>query len=293
MNTCRYSGRDFEITEIEGIRQLIADNPGMNRQTLSREVCRMFKWHKQNGELKDMSCRVALIRMKKDGLIQLPPSQCTTANSQRRPKHTNATDPQFPITDSVGKLVDISIKLVAHKKQSALWNEYIDRYHYLGFKMLPGAQLRYMVFANSQVVALLGFGASAWMTAPRDKYIGWTHAEREKNLHLVINNCRFLILPWIKSKNFGSLILSMTAKRIGGDWYERYKYRPVLLETFVQKDRFTGTVYKAANWLCLGETKGRGKLEKSHNQVVPIKTVWVYPLIKNFRTSLTSLKECL
>jgi hypothetical protein len=288
MVSYRYSGRDFSITEIESIRKLIADNPKMLRQSLSRNICRMFKWHKPNGELKEMSCRVAMLRMDKDALIKLPLPKHENRNGKRQPKHTNATDPQFPIGDSVGKLVDLEIKPITNKKQSALWNEYINRYHYLGFKMLPGAQLRYMVYANSQVISLLGFGASAWMTAPRDKYIGWTHDERKKNLQLVVNNCRFLILPWIRSKNLGSKILSMIAKRIGNDWYERYKYRPVLLETFVQKNKFTGAVYKASNWQYLGETKGRGKLEKTQKQVVPIKTVWVYPLIKDFRTPLTN-----
>ena len=172
------------------------------------------------------------------------------------------------------------------KTNSALWNEYIERYHYLGFTPLPGAQLRYFIFAGKQIVALMGFGAAAWQTAPRDQFIEWSHDQRKRNLPFVTNNARFLILPWIRSKNLASKILSLTARQLPNDWEKKYNIRPVLLESFVQKNRFTGTCYKAANWIKLGQTKDRGKLGPPGKISVPIKDIWVYPLDKKFRSIL-------
>jgi hypothetical protein len=168
---------------------------------------------------------------------------------------------------------------------------YIERYHYLGHKPLPGAQLRYFITSGEQIVAMAGFGAAAWQTAPRDQFIGWTHDQRKANLHLIVNHARFLILPWVQSKNLASKILSLMARRLPDDWENRYNIRPVMLESFVQKDLFSGTCYKAANWKNIGETKGRGKLgtkPKKGKVIVPIKDVWVYPLTKKFRTLLKS-----
>ena len=164
--------------------------------------------------------------------------------------------------------------------------EYIQRYHYLGHKLLPGAQIRYFVYSQNQRIALLGFAAAAWQTAPRDDYIGWNHKQRQKNLHLIVNNARFLILPWIKSHNLASRILAMSAKMLPQHWQEQYGYRPVLLETFVEKPRFKGTCYRAANWVFLGQTKGRGKLGPAGKQSVPIKDLLVYPLDRHFRDLL-------
>ena len=172
------------------------------------------------------------------------------------------------------------------KSTSALWNEYIERYHYLGYKTLPGAQLRYFITAGKQIVALTGFGAAAWQTAPRDQFIGWNHDQRKKNLNLIANNARFLILPWVNSKNLASKILSLTSQCLPNNWEERYNVRPVLLESFVEKNRFSGTCYKAANWINVGQTKGRGKLGPAGKISVPIKDIWVYPLRKNFRVLL-------
>ncbi len=177
---------------------------------------------------------------------------------------------------------------MSNKADSHLWNEFIDRYHYLGYNPLPGAQLRYFAKADNQVIALFGFGAAAWKTAPRDTFIGWTPEQREKNLHLVINNARFLVLPWVKSKNLASKLLSLVSKQLPNDWLKRYSYQPVLLETFVERKRFLGTSYKAANWLCVGDTKGRGKLDTKNEFKLPIKSVWVYPLVKNYASLLCS-----
>ena len=179
------------------------------------------------------------------------------ANGHRGKRTTNRSDPGLPVTDSAGKLPDLRLEPVSGQRVSSLWNEYIHRYHYLGYQPLPGAQLRYLITSADRVLGALGFGAAAWKTAPRDQWIGWTAKQRKRNLHLVVNNARFLILPWVTSRNLASKALGMAARRLPGDWEAAYSYRPVLLETFVQKDRFAGTCYKAANWTCLGDTKGR------------------------------------
>jgi hypothetical protein len=281
-----YCGRDFSTTELDQIVQLIADNPEYHRADLSREVCRILQWYKADGGLKEMSCRVAMLRMHADGLIDLP--------TPRRTKpallsfcSTSATDPKEPILHPVHHLGTLSLHLVG-RNDSSLWNEYIGRYHYLGYTPLPGAQLRYFVLLDQQVIALLGFGAAAWQAAPRDDYIGWTHSLRKRHLPLVVNNARFLILPWIQVKNLASKILAMTVKQLPIDWQNQYQITPVLMETFVEKDRFAGTCYKAANWIHVGTTKGRGKLGPSGKQSVPIKDLLLYPLQKDFRRILTT-----
>jgi hypothetical protein len=280
----RYCGRDFTLKEFELIRVLIKHNPDFNRMRLSKEVCRILQWLKPDGKLKDMSCRVAMLRMQKDGLIQLPPPMHAKA-PPRKIKFTSKTAPHSPIVCSVNQLPQLHFQIVV-KTTSALWNEYIGRYHYLGYTPLPGAQLRYFIAAGEQIVALTGFAVAAWQTAPRDTFIGWNHDQRKKNLNLIINNARFLILPWVRSKNLASKILSLTARYIPDDWEKRYKFRPVLIESFVQKNRFTGICYKAANWQKVGETKGRGKLGPPGQISVPIKDIWVYPLNKEFRVLL-------
>lgn len=231
-----------------------------------------------------MSCKVAFLRMHRDGHIVLPPPRNSANNHLKRPKPTLFTLPAPDVIKNAGEYALTTE--IAGPGTSALWNEYIDRYHYLGYTPLPGAQIRYFVKSEDQILALLGFSAAAWKCAPRDSYIGWDSEMRKKNLHLVVNNARFLILPWVRSKNLASRILSITAKRIGADWHERYQYQPVLLETFVEKKRFTGTCYKASSWVCVGDTQGRGKLDVHNEHKLPIKSVWLYPLRRDF-------KECL
>ena len=280
-----YCGRDFSTTEIAQIVQLIAENTEYHRADLSREVCRILQWYKADGGLKEMSCRVAMLRMHADGLIELPAPR-RTKPALRPFCSTKATDPQEPILHPVHHLGPLSLQLVG-RNESALWNEYIGRYHYLGYTPLPGAQLRYFVLLNQQVIALLGFGAAAWQAAPRDKYIGWTHSLRKRHLPLIVNNARFLILPWVQVKNLASKILAMAVKQLPNDWQKQYQITPVLMETFVENDRFAGTCYKAANWISVGSTKGRGKLGPSGKQSVPIKDLLLYPLRKDFRRILT------
>jgi hypothetical protein len=280
----RYCGRDFSEAEINLIRSLLAEDPNRTRAELSRRVCQAMHWLKLDGGLKDMSCRVAMLRMQKDGLIQLPPPR--GQRPQTRIAITVATAPQGAIDCPVHALPDLELRLVSAGANSRLWNEYIHRYHYLGYQPLPGAQLRYWVYAGDRLVALISFGAAAWMCAPRDQFIGWNHGQRQKNLHRVVNNARFLILPWVNSKNLASKILGLTTRQLPQDWQHRYGYRPLVLETFVEQVRFTGCCYRAANWHHAGQTKGRGKLGPAGKISVPVKDVWLYPLEKKFKFEL-------
>ena len=282
----RYCARDFSPEDIDLIRRLIAAQPPLNRAQLSRRVCDELDWVRPDEGRKDMSCRVAMLRMERDGLIRLPAPRNANANGRIKPAPTAAGDPRKPLNSPLRALGKIALRQVDSPAESALWNELIERYHYLGYKPLPGAQLRYLAFAGSDPLGALGFGAAAWMAAPRDRFIAWSPRQRKANLHRVVNNARFLILPWVNVRNLASKILSLAARRIAGDWKTRYGYHPVLLETFVQKDRFRGTCYRAANWIHLGQTKGRGKLNKTHRQLQPIKDIFVYPLARSFRRIL-------
>jgi hypothetical protein len=286
-----YCGRLFIPDEILRIRSIIAQDSRRNRTAISRMVCREFHWYKQDGAgLKEMSCRVALLRMHRDGLISLPKPQKRNVNGKLMVQATPATDPPaIPLNISAAHLRQhLRITAVDSKGSSRLWNEYIARYHYLGHAPLPGAQLRFLVYHEDHVLACLGFGAAAWSVAPRDSFIGWSHEQRRRNLHLVVNNARFLILPWVSSRNLASMLLAATSKLLPPLWQQRYGYQPVLLETFVESARFRGTCYKAANWKHVGTTKGRGKLDTKNRYALPIKEVFLYPLVKSFRSALTA-----
>lgn len=286
----RYCARDFSRDDIGLIRLLIAGEPPLNRAQLSRRVCDELNWFRPDGGRKDMSCRVAMLRMERDGLIRLPAPGNANGNGRIKPAPTAAGDPRKPLNAPLRTLGRIVLRPVDSRADSALWNELIERYHYLGYKPLPGAQLRYLVFAGPDLLGALGFGAAAWTVAPRDRFIGWSPRQRKANLHRVVNNARFLILPWVTVENLASKILGLAAKQIAADWMVRYRFEPVLLETFVEKDRFRGACYRAANWIHLGETKGRGKLNKTQKQVEPIKDIYVYPLAKSFRRVLENMQ---
>jgi len=232
-----------------------------------------------------------MLRMERDGLITLPPPRKGNGNGRRRPRLTVASDPKTPLSLLAGELGALVLCPVDTPSDSALWNELIERYHYLGHKPLPGDQIRYLVFGRGHLLAALGFGAAAWKVAPRDRFIGWTPDQRRANLHRVANNARFLILPWVTVRNLASRILAASAKRLPRDWENRYGYQPCLLETFVQRDRFRGTCYRAANWIYVGDTQGRGKLDRQHRHALPIKHVYLYPLHKHFRQKLRANAE--
>lgn len=276
-------GRRITLDDLNMIRDLIAAHPQARRNELSRRVCLAWNWLKPDGGLKDMSCRVLLLKLHRAGLIELPAPQSKNTNRRKRIPHTQQTDPREPITLSAGHLQPIRLRKVGSRQESLLWNEYIERYHYLGYTPLPGAQIRYFIDSPAGLLGVIGFSAAAWKVKPRDQWIGWSEEQRKIGLHRIVNNSRFLILPWVQSKNLASHILSLCAKQLPLDWQETYGYTPLLLETFVEKERFAGTCYKAANWIYVGTTKGRGKLDRNHKATLPVKDIYVYPLNKKFR----------
>lgn len=281
-----YCARDFSHDDIQTIRDLIAQDPKLQRSALSRKLCQLWGWTKPNGELKDMTCRVALLRIEADGLIELPPSRIGVVRKRAHFPSTCASDAQTPVKQPVHELPRIILQVVSGKANSLLWNEYMARYHYLGYAAMSGSQIRYNVFAGEQLVACISFCACAWKLKDREEFIGWSEEQRQRNLQLVINNARFLVLPWIESKGLASKILSIAARQLPRDWKHRYGFEPVLLETFVEYERHKGTCYKAANWVNVGRTAGRGKKSTSHKVLIPAKDIWLYPLRKNFSALL-------
>lgn len=282
-----FCGREFYESEIESINRIVDEDTTRNRNEISRIACEQLQWYKPDGKIKVSSMNQVLLKMEAKNLLSLPPIQNKGAGRKAKPiVHTELTARGDDILLPVGKLPELYIEIVETKNDKSLWNEYIDRYHYLGYSPLPGAQIKYFVYSGDNLLALLGFGASAWRVAPRDWFIDWSEEKRKENLHLVINNARFLILPWVYSKNLASKILGMISRRIADDWQKQHNYRPVLLETFVEKQRFQGTCYKAANWKNVGTTKGRGKKDRFKNANLPKKDIFMYPLQKDFRSFL-------
>jgi len=290
VTTYRYSGRIITIEEIDWMRGYIAANPTLNRVALSRLVGQHLKWVDPYGRLKEMSCRVAMLRMHRDGLIELPAPEKKNGNSNRGSRRFSTISAAgAAILDPVSRLTPLVMRQARTGHDTRLWNELIQRYHYLGHSPLTGAQMKYLIYsAGGSLLAALGFAAAAWKVASRDQFIQWSDEQRRRNLHLVVNNARFLVLPWITSKNLASHILGLAARQLPLDWQSRYSYQPVLMETFVQKNKFKGTCYRAANWMLVGQTQGRGKRDHQHENPLPIKDVYVYPLNKFFRNFLCS-----
>ncbi len=285
---CRYYGRDFTAQEMALLRALIAGPAPLNRHTLSKEFCRRIDWLKPDGGLKDMMARVTMLAMHRDGLIALPAPQ----GRQNRPGPiVFGPDTEAPLFTAPSTLDDVRPldlrTVVRGTREGKLWNEFVARYHYLGYKTLVGAQMRYAVHdRNGWPLAMLGFSTAAWKLAPRDTFIGWTRQLREKNLPLVVDNPRFLILPWIKIPNLGSHILALVRRRLPDDWTERYSTAPVLVETFVETPRYTGAVYKASGWIHVGATKGRGRYDRDKLYDKPRKDIWLRPLRKDWKHTL-------
>ena len=271
----RYCGRLFSEQELQLIRTIIAEDSSRHRFALSQVVCERLHWRRANGQLKDMSCRVAMLRMHRDGLIPLPAPRRRHSNGTLHRRRTPQAEPELPIIARVDALPALQVRPLADQREAQLWREYVDRYHYLGYTPLPGAQMRYLVTSQRRVLAVVGFGASAWKAAPRDRFIGWSVAQREARLQLVVNNARFLILPWVQVRNLASTVLARSSRRLPDDWQARYGYRPLLLETFVQSDRFpvpatappTGPTSvrpkAAANSTCIVPTRCPGKTSGS------------------------------
>ncbi len=282
--TFRYCGRVFTNAEIEVIRAITDDPRHDTREAIARAVCSALNWRQPDGTLKVLSCRVALQRMEAHGVIWLP-LPVREKQPPRRPVFTQRSDPHPSITGTLQDLQQLRLWLVRPGADSQLWNELVARYHYLGFQPMVGAQLRYLAFDGDRPLAAMGFGAAAWRLAPRDRFIGWTTAERETHLHLVVCQPRFIILPWVQIPHLASHLLARALRRLRQDFQQRYAYQPVLVETFIERARFAGTCYAAANWQCVGQTQGRGR---QGDNPLSVKAIWVYPLVPDFRTVLTA-----
>ena len=285
---CRYYGRDFSADEMALLRTLIATDPQPTRAALAREFCRRTGWLKPDGGLKDMMAKVAMLAMHRDGRITLPPP----TGKQGRPKPVvfgpDTEPPLFPSPTCLDEVRPLEIRtVVRNTREGALWNEFVARYHYLGYTRLVGAQMRYAIHDRTGLpLAMLGFSTAAWKLAPRDRHIGWTPELRRKNLHLVVDNPRFLILPWITIPNLGSHILARMRQKLPEDWAARYTIEPVLIETFVETPRHTGAVYRASGWKLVGTTQGRGRYDTERKFDKPKKDIWLRALRRDWKRIL-------
>lgn len=285
----RLCGEEFGARELATIRSIVARSPGANRRAIAREVCERLGWINAAGRLKEMGGRVALLRLARAGWIELPPPQNRNNGNGRWPHQRHASLAAVDATlveGTVGELGPVSLDGLATREESHLWNTLVARHHELGYTPLAGAQLRYLIRLSGQVVGCLGFGAAAWKVACRDELIGWDRWTREAHLGRVVNNTRFLLLPWVRVKNLASHVLSKAARRVVVDFHARYGIRPVLLETFVDPERHRGTCYRAANWRWVGRTRGRGKLDRRHEHRLPPKDVYLLALRADFRRAL-------
>lgn len=282
----RYCGRDFTEGELDLVASLAAALPA--RTAIADALCVALDWRRPDGRTKDMSARVALLRMATDGLVVLPPPRNGNGNGAIPARMETTSELPIGVPTTLPELGRIELVRVETKASSIRWRTLIATHHYLGYTPFAGAQLRYLVESGHGTIGALGFAASAWACAPRDVHIGWDGPTRKARLHLVVGNARFLILPNVTVPNLASHILGSVSRRLGSDWQDAYGYQPVLLETFVETGRFTGTNYRAANWLHVGQTKGRGKLDRSHERALAVKDVYLYPLQRNYRHILTA-----
>ena len=281
-------GRHFEGGDLLRIRAIVQGSPQAHRFELSKKVCETLDWRQPNGRLKDRACRDVLARLHGLGFLRLPPRRRAPVE-RRRVALTQNTAPRADISIRVRDIDAGALSLVTgsgNRKQERLWNEYIERYHYLGYGVPLGAHLKYFVCVHRQPIACLAFSGAAWRVEARDRWIGWSDAQRRRNLSSVVSNTRFLILPWVRSPNLASRVLSLAARRLVQDWQERYGYRPLLLETFVPSEHYRGTCYRAANWIAVGHTKGRGRMDRHCKAAVTKKTVLLYPLVKDAASQL-------
>ena len=276
------------ITEVEVklIQATVNEHWTKGRTQISEILCRKWNWVQPNGRLKDMACREVLLTLKRKGLISLPP-RVNSAHNENRNRFIPVVEVQpTPLEGKPSHFGPVRLQLVRNTSLESLYNSLIQQHHYLGYRQIVGNHLKYMAFIGEQPVACLGWGSAAWSVKSRESFVQWDKPAKEKNLHLVVNNTRFLILPWINIKFLASKILALNARRISKDWFEIYNHHIYLLETFVQKDRFKGTCYKAANWVCTGQTKGTAKKGHLHVKHGNIKDVYLYPLRKDFRKKL-------
>jgi hypothetical protein len=276
--------------QLQDLRQWVGENPHWSRWRLSRELAARWDWRNGAGVLKDMAARTLLVKLAHRGLIALPERRQVPTNRMRcgPPSTLEWAQPGQPITGPLAQLEPLSLQEVSAEPAARAWvKEALARFHYLGFGGAVGENLQYVVRdGQNRPLACLVFGAAAWKCQDRDRFIGWTAAQRQKHLALVANNTRFLILPWVRVPSLGSWSLGRVAGRIARDWQGKYGHGIVLLETFVEPPRFGGTVYRAANWQRVGRTTGRTRQDRHTCIQVAVKDIYVYPLHRGFRQVL-------
>jgi len=284
-----YRGRRLGTADIDGLGRLISAYPQASRRKLSARVCEAWDWRQANGALCDMVCRSLMLALHRAGHIELPQKRCSPKNSlgmiRRRPSTDFELD-QSPLECHLQALGTLRIRQVRRTAEEALFNGLIERFHYLGYTHPVGEQLKQIVYAGDRPVACLGWSSIPWHIGPRDKFIGWAPSVRRKNLHLAAYNTRFLVLPWVKVRHLASHVLGLSMRTISGHWQDAYSHPLYYLESFVDRERFAGTCYKAANWQRLGKTTGRGIKEKKRIVTLSLKDVLGYPLTKDFRERL-------
>jgi hypothetical protein len=280
----RVAGRRFSLAELQGVTEVVADGQGASRTQLMDRVCRRLNWRRPTGSLKIRECRDLLERLQRDGWLQLPPKRRAgrPTGSRTRVPHTAHGEPGAALVGTVGQFGSLTLEPVADRADHRWFRELVGRYHYLGYRVPFGAHLRYLAFVSQPeraVVAALQVSSAAWRLAVRDRWIGWDDATRARNLQRVVSHSRFVVLPWVRVRNLASRLLSVLARQLPGDWQARYGVTPLLLETMVDVSRFRGTCYRAANWLELGQTAGRGRMDRWHlRHGQARKQVLVYPL---------------
>ena len=287
----RYRGREVTEPDLEFIRELIAALPGASRRELSARLCAAWNWVQPNGAPRDMVCRGLMLQLHRAGHIQLPPVRWVNPNPflvRRRP-----LPPLLDTTPLVAPLAQIQpleLELVRRTGGESFFNGLLEHYHYLGYTQPVGEQLKYLVQARGRPIACLAWSSAPRHLGSRDRFIGWLAQARRQNIRFLAYNSRFLILPWVKVPHLASHLLGRVARRLPLDWERVYGHSLYLLETFVDPERFRGTCYRAANWILVGQTTGRGKAAPSKKPNRPIKQVWVLPLVQDFRQRLAEVR---
>jgi Druantia protein DruA len=286
-----YRGKRITQADVAFIRGLIVQNPEDSRWSLSRKLCQAWNWRQANGALRDMVCRGLMLALHRAGHIELPAPRWEPANPLvYRKKPAPVEIEPYPIEGPLSPILPLEIRQVRRTSLEKLCNSLIDQYHYLGYCQPVGEHLNYLVFAGQRPIACMIYSSAPRHIGCRDRFIGWPVKIRRQNLHLMTYQSRFLILPWVKISLLASHLLGQIAKRLSTDWQALYQHPVYFQETFVDVERFKGTCYKAANWLCLGKTTGRGKNDHTYKPNRSIKAVWGYPLCRDFRARLCEVR---
>jgi hypothetical protein len=281
-------GRRLSGQDIEFVRQLIATHPDLSRRRLSAKLCAAWNWVQPNGRPRDMVARSLMLELHRAGHIQLPAQRFCPPNNaaQHRAPTLQPVCACAPIECSLAQLGALDIQQVRRTSVEQLFGRLMQEHHYLGYTQPVGEHLKYLIYAQDQPVAALAWSSAPRHLGARDRFIGWSASQRRAGIHLLAYNTRFLILPWVKVPHLASHLLSRVARRIAADWQALYSHPIYLLETFIDPERFAGTCYRAANWIYLGLTTGRGKDDQTKRPNRSLKQLWAYPLRPDFRRRL-------